>query len=235
MGNCAEVASSTYSIDRKQQDDYALETFRRAKVATESGLFKNEIVPVEISVKGEKKIITEDEGIKKLNAAKVPTLKPVFKPDGTVTAANASPLNDGGAALVLTTAKFAISRGLTPLARIIGLADAEKAPIEFTTAPSLAIPKAISSAGLSPKDIDLYEINEAFAVVNLANNKLLKLDPNRCNVNGGAIALGHPIGCSGARILTTLVHALRNRNGKYGVAAICNGGGGASAVVIQRL
>lgn len=235
MGIAAEVCADTYKFSRQEQDAYALESFRRATEATKAGRFKDEIAEVKVTVKGKETIVSEDEGPKKLIASKVPTLKPAFKPNGTVTAANASALNDGAAALVLANGAWARARGLKPLARIVGYGDAEKQPIEFTTAPSLAIPKAIKHAGLTAKQISFYEINEAFSVVNLANTKLLGLDPARQNVNGGAVALGHPIGASGARIIVTLLNVLKQNNAQYGVAGICNGGGGASAMVIERL
>jgi len=234
MGMCAEVCATQYGFSRQQQDDFALESFRRAKEATEGGLFGHEIVNVEVKLKGISKVVNVDENIFKLNPQKVPTLKPAFKSGGSVTAANSSALNDGAAALVLSSATYATNHGLKPLARILSYADAEKAPIEFTTAPALAIPKALERAGLSARDVDYYEINEAFAVVALANIKLLNLDPQRVNIYGGAVALGHPIGCSGARILVTLLNVLKQKKANIGVAAVCNGGGGATALVIQR-
>lgn len=235
MGMAAEVCADTYKFSRADQDAYALESYRRATEATKAGRFRDEIVDVKVTVKGKETVVSEDEGPKKLIKEKVPTLKPAFKKDGTVTAANASALNDGAAALVLANGAWAKARGLKPLARIVGYGDAEKQPVEFTTAPSLAIPKALKHAGLTAKDIAFYEINEAFSVVNLANIKLLGLDPARQNVNGGAVALGHPIGASGARILVTLLNVLKQNNARYGVAGICNGGGGSSAMVLERL
>jgi acetyl-CoA C-acetyltransferase len=236
MGFCAEACASTHGFTREQQDAYALESFRRAKAATEGGLFSEEIVGVEVPQRsGPPKVISEDEQFKKLNASKVPTLKPAFKKDGTVTAANASALNDGACALILASASYAAKRGLTPIGRISGFADAARIAQEFPTAPALAIPKALKSVGLETKDIDYWEINEAFAVVALANAKLLGIDLDRLNVNGGAVALGHPIGASGARIVTTLLSVLKQKKAKRGVAAICNGGGGASSIIVERL
>eukprot|EP00455_Lapot_gusevi_P046057 TRINITY_DN599_c0_g1_i2.p1 TRINITY_DN599_c0_g1~~TRINITY_DN599_c0_g1_i2.p1 ORF type:complete len:413 (+),score=216.70 TRINITY_DN599_c0_g1_i2:61-1299(+) len=237
MGNCAESTAKKFNISRADQDQYCIGTYKRAAEAVQNGSFKAELVGVPITTKkGQPPVmITEDEEVKKVNYDKIPTLKPAFIADGTVTAANASKLNDGAAALLLSSSAFAASRGLKPLARVLGFADAEQLPIDFPTAPALAIPLALKRAGLSVNDIDLFEINEAFSVVALANIKMLNLDASKVNIYGGAVALGHPIGCSGARIVTTLVHALQQRNGRYGVAAICNGGGGASAIVVERL
>eukprot|EP01116_Phalansterium_solitarium_P006934 TRINITY_DN1936_c0_g1_i1.p1 TRINITY_DN1936_c0_g1~~TRINITY_DN1936_c0_g1_i1.p1 ORF type:complete len:425 (+),score=200.04 TRINITY_DN1936_c0_g1_i1:63-1337(+) len=237
MGMCAEDCAKKYGFTRADQDAHAIESYKRVAEAYKSGAFKNEIVPVSIANKGkEATIIGEDDEYTKIKMDKVPTVKPAFDPkNGTVTAVNASSLNDGAAALVIMSESRAQQLGLKPLARVIGFADAEQAPIEFTTAPSKAIPKALEFAGVNIKDVDFFEINQAFSVVSLANLKLLNLDPAKVDVNGGAVALGHPIGASGARIVTTLVHTLHARNGKIGVAAICNGGGGASAIVIERL
>jgi len=238
MGNCAEDCAKKYNISREAQDNFALESYNRAANATKNGLFKNEIVAVQIPAakKGDPPVeIIEDEEIKKLKADKVASLKPAFIKDGTVTAANASKLNDGAAALVIMSAGKAKELKVKPLAKIISFADAEQAPVEFTTAPAAAIPKALKKAGLTTKDIDYFEINEAFSVVALANIQLMGLDPAKVNVNGGAVALGHPVGSSGARILTTLLHILKNKKGKIGVAGICNGGGGASAIVIENV
>jgi len=235
MGMCAEVCADTYKISRKEQDDFALESFRRAQAAIANGNFKQEIVPIEVSVKGKKTLVDTDENPAKVLPAKVPTLKPAFKATGSVTAANSSSLNDGAAALLVVSPEFARAHNLKPLARILGYADAAKAPVEFTTAPSLALPKAAARAGVDLKNIDYFEINQAFSVVSLANMKLLNLDPSRVDVNGGAVALGHPIGCSGARIIVTLINVLAQKNGSIGAAAICNGGGGASAIIIERL
>jgi acetyl-CoA C-acetyltransferase len=235
MGNAAEITARELKISREQQDDYAIMSYKRAAEATGKNNFAEEIIPVEIAGKGETIKVTEDEEYKKVNFDKIPQLKPVFQKDGTVTAANASTLNDGAAALVLVSKEKADALGLKPIAKIIGFADAEQSPEWFTTTPSLAIPKAIKHAGLEQKDIDFYEINEAFAVVSIANNMKMNLNPAKVNVNGGAVALGHPIGCSGARIVTTLINVLKQNDAKTGVAGICNGGGGASALVIQRV
>jgi acetyl-CoA C-acetyltransferase len=237
MGGAAEVCAKQYSFTREQQDAYALESFRRAKEAQKRGSFKNEIAPVVVKTKAGEVTVSEDEGPAKLKADKVSTLKPAFSKDGsgTVTAANSSSINDGACALVLASGDWAKSKGLKPLARIVSYADAQQRPVEFTTTPAKAIPKSLELAGLKLNQIDAIEINEAFAVVALANIKLLGLDPEKVNVNGGAVALGHPIGCSGARIIGTLLSVLQEKKGKYGVAAICNGGGGASSIVIENL
>jgi acetyl-CoA C-acetyltransferase len=228
MGNCAEVCAAKYGLTREQQDNYAIESYRRANLAIKDGLFKEEMITIpELDI---------DERPGSLKLDKVRTLKPAFQKDGgTVTAANASSLNDGAAALVLASGAWAQGRGLKPLARIIGWGDAQQAPVWFTTAPALAIPIALDRAGLTIKDVDYWEINEAFSAVALANNHLLGLDPTKVNVNGGAVALGHPIGGSGARIVVTLLHVLQQRKARIGVAAICNGGGGASCVVVENL
>ncbi len=236
MGNCAEHTAQSMQFSRAQQDDYAISSYRRAAEATKNGYFKEEILPFEIPQKhGNPMIIDEDEEYTKVNFDKISTLRPVFQKDGTVTAANASTLNDGASALILMSEKKVQELGLQPIARILGFADAGQEPIWFTTTPSLAIPKAISMAGLKQQDIDYFEINEAFSVVVLANNQILKLDPERVNVFGGAVSLGHPLGASGARITTTLTSVLHHKKAKYGVAGICNGGGGASAIVIENL
>jgi len=236
MGMCAEHCAATYTISRQEQDAYALESYRRAQEATHTGRFKEEMAIVQIKdKKGNVIEVDKDEQISKVVRDKVPTLKPVFKKDGTVTAANASAINDGAAALVIADGEWARAQGYKPLARILGWGDHERKPIEFTIAPAFAIPKALSHAGVDAKDVSCYEINEAFSVVALANNRLLKLDPSYVNMNGGAVALGHPIGCSGARIVVTLLHVLKQQNKSIGVAAICNGGGGASAMVVERL
>ena len=236
MGSAAELCSRDHNISREEQDAFAIESYKRSAVAAEAGKFKNEIVPVSIPQrKGDPIVVSEDEEYRNIKFDKVPTLAPVFEKEGTVTAANASTLNDGAVALVLMSASKAAELGLKPLAKIRGFADAQQAPEYFTTAPAKAIPLAIAKAGLSASDIDYYEINEAFSVVALANNQILGLDANRVNVNGGAVALGHPLGASGARIIATLINVLEQNNAKYGVAGICNGGGGASAVVIERL
>lgn len=236
MGNAAELCASTCNISREEQDAFAIESYQRAQAAYEKGLFKEEIVNVEIPGRaGAVTVISEDEEFKAVKFDKIPTLKPVFKKDGTVTAANASTLNDGASAMVLMSEEKALALGLKPLAKIIGYADAQQAPEWFTTAPSKAIPRALANAGINADQVDFYEINEAFSVVALANNQELKLDSNKVNVNGGAVALGHPLGSSGCRIIVTLLSVLKQNNGKIGVAAICNGGGGASAVVIERM
>ena len=236
MGSAAELCSRDHNISREAQDAFAIESYKRSAAAAEAGKFKNEIVPVSIPQrKGDPVIVSEDEEYRNIKFDKVPTLAAVFEKEGTVTAANASTLNDGAVALVLMSASKAAELGLKPLAKIRGFADAQQAPEYFTTAPAKAIPLAIAKAGLSASDIDYYEINEAFSVVALANNKILGLDASKVNVNGGAVALGHPLGASGARIIATLINVLEQNNAKYGVAGICNGGGGASAVVIERL
>lgn len=236
MGNCADHTAKEKSITREEQDAYAIESYKRAAQATQAGKFKNEIVPVAIPQrKGDPILMTEDEEYKNVDFTKIPGLKPVFTKDGSVTAANASTINDGASALILVSANKLKELGLTPIGKIIGFADAAQEPIWFTTAPSLAIPKAIHHAGINPKDVDFYEINEAFSVVAIANNRELGLDPTKVNVNGGAVALGHPLGASGARIITTLTSVLHQNKAKIGVAGICNGGGGASAIVIEKV
>jgi len=236
MGMCGEDCAQKFSISREEQDRFAIESYSRAKTAVESGKFVEEIVPVSIpQKKGEPLIFDTDEEYKNIDLNKLSSLRPAFKKDGTVTAANASTLNDGGAALVVMSAGKAREMGLKPLALIRGFADAERDPVEFTIAPSDAVPLALRNAGVSASDVDYHEINEAFSVVAIANMRLLNLDPSRVNVNGGAVALGHPIGMSGARIVGTLYHILKQRNGTIGCASICNGGGGASAIVIERL
>lgn len=235
MGNCAENTAREMSISREEQDEYAIQSYKRAAKAWENGLFKNEVIPVEVKDrKGNIQRVEEDEEFRKVNYDKIPSLKSVFQADGTVTAANASTMNDGAAALILMSKAKASSLGLSPLATIRGFSDAAQDPIWFTTAPALAIPKALERAGLSAGDIDFYEINEAFASVAIANQRILDLSMDQLNVYGGAVALGHPLGCSGARIVCSLNTILATENGKYGVAAICNGGGGASAMVIER-
>ena len=236
MGSAAELCSRDHNISREAQDAFAIESYKRSAAAAEAGKFKNEIVPVSIPQrKGDPIVVSEDEEYRNIKFDKVPTLAAVFEKEGTVTAANASTLNDGAVALVLMSASKAAELGLKPLAKIRGFADAQQAPEYFTTAPAKAIPLAIAKAGLSASDIDYYEINEAFSVVALANNKILGLDASKVNVNGGAVALGHPLGASGARIIATLINVLEQNNAKYGVAGICNGGGGASAIVIEKL
>jgi len=238
MGLAAEECASDYSITREQQDDYAIKSYQKAQTATEAGLFKTEIVPVEISGgRGKPTIkIEKDDEVKNLNIDKLKAMRPAFMPNGgTVTAPNAAPLNDGASALVLVSEAKLKELGLKPLAKILGWGDAEKAPSKFTTAPALAIPKAIKHAKVDASSIDAYEINEAFSVVALANMKILGLDAEKVNLHGGSVAIGHPLGCSGARIVTTLINVLREQKGRIGCAGICNGGGGGSAIVIESL
>jgi len=235
MGNAAERTAATLKITREAQDAYAAESYRRAAKAVQAGLFKDEIVPVEVVGRKETVTVSEDEDYKKVDFNKIPTLKPSFQKDGTVTAANASNLNDGASAIVLMSGEKVKELGLKPLAKILSYADNAIAPEDFPIAPVNAVKKAIQKAGLEIKDIDFFEINEAFAVVSIANNMLLNLDPAKVNVNGGAVALGHPIGSSGARIMVTLTSVLKQNSGKYGAIGICNGGGGASSIVIERI
>lgn len=233
MGNAAESCSREYNISREEQDAYAIESYKRSAEAHQNGRFKNEIVPVEVKSRKGSTIIEDDDEYHNVNFDKVSTLRPVFDKEGTVTAANASTINDGAAALVLLSKEKMEELGLKPIAKILSFADAAQEPINFTTTPAIAIPKAIKRAGLTADNIDFYEINEAFSVVALVNNKLLKLDPKIVNVFGGAVSLGHPIGASGARILITLLSVLQHKNGKIGALGICNGGGGASAMVVE--
>jgi acetyl-CoA C-acetyltransferase len=236
MGTAAELCATDCNISREDQDAYAIESYKRSQSAQLEGKFKNEIAAVEIiDRKGEISLVETDEEVNNVKFDKIPSLKTVFKKDGTVTAANASTLNDGAAALVLMSKEKAEELGLKPLARIISYSDAQQAPEWFTTTPSKAIPIALERAGIQTSDVDYFEINEAFSVVSLANNRIMKLDSARVNVNGGAVSLGHPLGASGARIVVTLIHVLQQNKGKIGVAAICNGGGGASALVIENL
>ncbi len=235
MGSAAELCATECKISREEQDAFAIESYKRAQAAYEKGLFANEIVPVEIEGRAGITVVAEDEEYKTVKFDKIPGLKPVFKKDGTVTAANASTLNDGASALVLMSKEKAEALGIKPIAKIRGYADAQQAPEWFTTAPSKAIPRAIAHAGITANDVDFYEINEAFSVVSLANNKELNLNPDKVNINGGAVSLGHPLGSSGSRIIVTLISVLNQQNAKIGVAGICNGGGGASAIVIEKL
>lgn len=235
MGNCADLCAKEHGFTREDQDNFAIESYKRSAAAWAAGKFKEEIVPVEIVTKKGTVLFAEDEEYKNVMFDKIPGLKPVFSKDGTVTAANASTMNDGAAALVLMSKEKADALGLKPLAKIKGYADAEQAPEWFTTTPSLALPKAAEKAGLKVSDINYFELNEAFAVVGLANMKLMNLDPSKVNVNGGAVSLGHPLGCSGARVIVTLINVLKQNNAKFGGAAICNGGGGASALVIENM
>ena len=235
MGSCADNTAKEMNISREEQDEYAINSYKRSAASTEAGYFNNEIVPVEIPQrKGDPFIMKEDEEFKKVIFEKVPGLRPAFNKDGTVTAANASTINDGASAIILIGEKKMKELGLTATAKIRGFADAAQEPIWFTTSPSLAIPKAMENAGVSKEDVDFFEINEAFSAVALANNKLLGLDAEKVNVFGGAVALGHPLGASGARIMTTLNSVLTQKGGSIGVAGICNGGGGASAIVIEK-
>lgn len=236
MGMCAEKCATDYGFSREDQDAYAQESYQRAQQAVTSGVFE-EVVEVTIPQRrgGDPIVVTQDEEPHAVNMTKMPTLRPAFDKSGTVTAANASSLNDGAAALVLMTEQAALDMGIKPLARILGYGDAARSPVDFTTAPSLAVPVALEHAGVSLVDVDYHEINEAFAVVALANMKLLNLDPSTVNVFGGAVALGHPIGMSGARIIGTLYNVLKQKDATIGCASICNGGGGASAIVIERM
>jgi acetyl-CoA C-acetyltransferase len=235
MGVAADNTAAEYDISREEQDAFAIESYNRAAKAWKNDAFKDEVVSVEVPQRrGEPLVISEDEEYKNVRFDKIPNLRAAFSKEGTVTAANASTMNDGAAALVLMSKSKAESLGLKPLAKIIGFADAAKEPKWFTVAPSEAIPKALDRASCAIGDVDYFEINEAFSVVSLANNKILGLDPTKVNVNGGAVSLGHPLGVSGARILVTLVHVLQQNNAKLGVAGICNGGGGAGAMVISR-
>jgi len=236
MGLCAELCASEHSFSREDQDAFALESYRRSAAAWEAGKFAHEVVPVAVPQRrGDDVIVDTDEDFSKVRHDKVPALRPVFKKDGTITAANASNINDGACAMVIMSADKAAEMGLKPLAKITGYADAAHEPEWFTTAPAKALPKALAKAGVDQDDVDYFEFNEAFSVVGLANMKILGLDATAVNVNGGAVSLGHPLGASGARIVNTLLSVLEQNNGKIGAAAICNGGGGASAIVIERL
>lgn len=236
MGNAAENTARELNITREAQDQYAISSYQKAQSAWDSKAFDSEIIPVEILQKGKDSIwVNTDEEFKKVNFDKISGLRPVFEKEGTITAANASTLNDGSACVILASKNAVEKYGLKPLAKVIGWADAAQAPEWFTTSPALAIPKALSHANIKKEAVDFYEINEAFAVVSIANNLKLGLNPEKVNIYGGAVALGHPIGCSGARIVVTLLNVLEKNNAKIGVAAICNGGGGASALVIERL
>jgi len=235
MGNCAELCAKEMNFSREAQDAFAIESYKKSAAAWSAGKFKDEVVEISVKTKKGDVLFSEDEEYKNVNFEKIPTLKPVFIKEGTVTAANASTMNDGAAALVLMSKEKAEELSLKPLAKIKGFADAEQAPEWFTTSPSLAMPKAAQKAGLTIKDLDYFEFNEAFSVVGLANIKLLNLDASKVNVNGGAVSLGHPLGASGARIIVTLINVLKQNGGKFGGAAICNGGGGASAMVIENI
>lgn len=236
MGNAAELCAGECGISREEQDAFAIESYKRSQAAWERGWFNNEVVSVTIPQrKGEPVIVSKDEEPFNVKFDKIPSLNPAFQKDGTVTAANASTMNDGAAALVLMSADKAKELGITPIAKIRAYADAEQAPEWFTTSPSLAVPKAVAKAGLSMEDIDYWELNEAFSVVGIENTRRMKLDPAKVNVHGGAVSLGHPLGCSGARIIVTLINILNIHKAKYGAAGICNGGGGASAMVIEKI
>lgn len=235
MGNCAEICAKDMHFSREEQDAFAIESYKRSAAAWAVGKFKNEVIPVTVKTKKGDIEFSEDEEYKNVNFDKIPTLKPVFQKDGSVTAANASTMNDGAAALILMSKEKADELGIKPIAKIKGFADAAQAPEWFTTTPSLAVPKAVQKAGLKMADIGYYELNEAFSVVGLANIKLMNLEASKVNVNGGAVSLGHPLGASGARIIVTLLNVLKQNNSKYGAAGICNGGGGASAMVIENI
>lgn len=235
MGVCADNTAKEMNISRQDQDSYAINSYKRSAESWKSGKFKDEIIPVQITDrKGNVTLFEEDEEYKNVNFDKIPGLKAVFTKDGTVTAANASTINDGASALVLMSKEKAVKLGLKPIAKIRGFADAAQDPMWFTTTPSLAIPKAMKHAGVEKKDVSYYEINEAFSAVAIANNMKLGLDPEKVNINGGAVALGHPLGASGARIMATLINVLKQNNANIGVAGICNGGGGASAIVLEN-
>ncbi|WP_317129384.1 acetyl-CoA C-acyltransferase [Hymenobacter nivis] len=235
MGNAADATAKHYGITREQQDEFARESYTRSANAAKAGKKKDEIVPVTVESRGKTTVVEDDEEYTKVQFEKLAGLKPAFGKEGTVTAANASTLNDGAAAVLLMSREKADALGVKPIAIVRGFADAEQAPEWFTTSPALAIPKALKHAGLDAQDVDFYEINEAFSVVSLANNQLLKLEGTKVNVYGGAVSLGHPLGASGARIVTTLLNVMRNEGGKIGVTGICNGGGGASAIVLEAV
>ncbi len=236
MGNAAEMCATTCGITREDQDNFAVESYKRSQAAVNEGKFDAEIIPVPIpQKKGDPILFSKDEEPFNVKFDKIPELKGAFVKDGTVTAANASTMNDGAAALVLMSKEKADELGLKPIASIVSYADAEQAPEWFTTAPSLAVPKAVEKAGLKMEEINFWELNEAFSVVGIENTKRMKLDPSKVNVNGGAVSLGHPLGCSGARIIVTLINVLKQNNGIYGAAGICNGGGGASALIIKNV
>ncbi|MBC8156441.1 MAG: acetyl-CoA C-acyltransferase [Bacteroidetes bacterium] len=235
MGVFADATAQKYAISRQDQDAYTVQSYRRAEAATQSGAFAGEIVPVDVASRKGSVTVSEDEEYKNVFYDKIPALKPAFTPDGTVTAANASTINDGASAVVVMSLRKANELGIKPLARIVAYADAEQEPQWFTTAPIKAVPKALQRAGLTTADVDFYEINEAFAVVPLAFSQALEVPQEKLNVFGGAVSIGHPLGASGARIVTTLTNVLHQRSGRFGVAGICNGGGGASAIVLEKL
>ena len=235
MGSCAEQCAEEHNFSREDQDGFAIESYKRASEAWSTGKFNDEVVAIQVPQRrGDDIVISEDEEYKNVKLEKIPQLRPVFKKDGTVTAANASTLNDGASALVLMSKEKAEELGIKPIAKIKGYADAAQEPEWFTTAPAKAVNKALSNSGIGKEEIDFWELNQAFSVVGLANTKLLGLDPNKVDVNGGAVALGHPLGNSGSRIVVTLINVLKQNEGKYGVAGICNGGGGASAMIIEN-
>ena len=235
MGSCAEQCAEEHNFSREDQDGFAIESYKRASEAWSTGKFNDEVVAVQVPQRrGDDIVISEDEEYKNVKLEKIPQLRPVFKKDGTVTAANASTLNDGASALVLMSKEKAEELSIKPIAKIKGYADAAQEPEWFTTAPAKAVNKALSNSGIGKEEIDFWELNQAFSVVGLANTKLLGLDPNKVDVNGGAVALGHPLGNSGSRIVVTLINVLKQNEGKYGVAGICNGGGGASAMIIEN-
>lgn len=235
MGVCADACATEYKVSREDQDAFAIASYQRSAAAWDAGKFTSEIVPIAVPQrKGDPILVTKDEEYTNVKIDKIPSLNAVFTKDGTVTAANASTINDGAAALVIMSEDKANELGLKPLAYIKGYADAEQEPKWFTTSPALALPKALDKAGITKQDVDFFEFNEAFSVVGIANTRILGLGPEKVNVNGGAVSLGHPLGCSGARIIVTLINVLEQNNAKIGAAAICNGGGGASAIVIER-
>ncbi len=236
MGNCADQCAEKYKISREQQDEFAIESYNKAAYASNNGLFEKEIIPVSIPQrKGDPLVIKEDEEFKNVKLDKIPQLKAVFSKDGTVTAANASTLNDGASALILMSEEKANELNLKPLARVVSYADASQEPKWFTTSPAIAINKALSKANILAKDVDYWELNEAFSVVGIVNTQLLEIDAKKVDVNGGAVALGHPLGSSGSRILVTLINVLKQKKSKIGAAGICNGGGGASAMIIENI
>lgn len=236
MGNCAEICAKEHNITREEQDAFAIESYRRAAAAWDSGKFDDEIVGVPVPQrKGDPMFVTKDEEFTNVFLDKIPGLKPAFDKEGTITAANASTLNDGASALVLASAEAVEKYGLKPIAKLLSYADAAQAPEWFTTAPSLAVPKALEKAGLTVNDVDFWELNQAFSVVGIANARILGLDASKVDVNGGAVALGHPLGNSGSRIVVTLIHVLKQQQAKIGGAGICNGGGGASALLVENI
>ena len=236
MGNCAEICAKEHNISREDQDNFAITSYQRAAEAWEKGKFNEEVVPVSVPQrKGEPKIVSKDEEYTNVVLDKIPGLRPAFDKEGTITAANASTINDGASALLLASKEAIEKYNLTPIAKLVSYADAAQSPEWFTTAPSLAVPKALEKAGMAISDIDYWELNQAFSVVGIANTKILGLNPAKVDVNGGAVALGHPLGNSGSRIIVTLINVLKQNNGRYGGAAICNGGGGASAMIIENI